>query len=341
MRFSVDGWDPGYGSSLELEGQLEESRATVDTDIEMPASRWRAINPDNTASLPDALLFVDGVRRIEAQVWIDGDDEPGEATAALCASYAAGVVCCCKAGAHVVVVEPRRGLFSVAPHVRDIATRAGDYTACRVTSRSADIPVMAALTRRLQDKLADVEKIAAVRARSPAGTEPAPGHHHVASDSDLLVVDGPLRGRESLPRTLGYIKSHHKTYLPAELNALVGKLTAGQRTPAFQVVNISRTGDTWERRSWYLRLPCPPGAPWAGVVRIECAADLPVAEVIRLAGLSQRCLGRFASVGYKDSRAPQNLVPIAGLERALRRRLGDPQLLYRALREAARTPGVR
>jgi hypothetical protein len=41
-------------------------------------------------------------------------------------------------------------------------------------------------------------------------------------------------------------------------------------------------------------------------------------------------------VEFKDSRAPQNLFPIAGLERALRRRLGDPGLLYRALRTAAR-----
>jgi hypothetical protein len=72
------------------------------------------------------------------------------------------------------------------------------------------------------------------------------------------------------------------------------------------------------------------------VVRIECPAALPVAEVTRLADLSQRCLGRFASAAYKDSRAPQNLYPIAGLERELRHRLGDPQLLYRALREASR-----
>jgi hypothetical protein len=46
-------------------------------------------------------------------------------------------------------------------------------------------------------------------------------------------------------------------------------------------------------------------------------------------------LGRFASTEYKDSRAPQNLYPIAGLERELRRRLGEPNLLYRALRRAA------
>ena len=119
-------------------------------------------------------------------------------------------------------------------------------------------------------------------------------------------------------------------YLPPDLNAVVGALTPGQRTPAFLM------GTSWDRHSWYLRLPGPKGAPWSGVVRIECPATLPVDEVTRLAGLSQRCLGRFASAAYKDSRAPQNLYPIAGLERELRRRLGDQRLLYRALREAAR-----
>jgi hypothetical protein len=39
-------------------------------------------------------------------------------------------------------------------------------------------------------------------------------------------------------------------------------------------------------------------------------------------------------VPHKDPRAPQNLVPIGGLERELRHRLGDQQILYRALRAA-------
>jgi len=60
-------------------------------------------------------------------------------------------------------------------------------------------------------------------------------------------------------------------------------------------------------------------------------------QLIALANLSQTVLCRYASVAYKDSsRAPQNLVPIAGLENALRHRLGDTRVLYRALREAAR-----
>jgi len=43
----------------------------------------------------------------------------------------------------------------------------------------------------------------------------------------------------------------------------------------------------------------------------------------------------LASVPHKDPRAPQNLVPIGGLERELRHRLGDQHVLYRALRAAA------
>jgi hypothetical protein len=59
------------------------------------------------------------------------------------------------------------------------------------------------------------------------------------------------------------------------------------------------------------------------------------AEAIALANVTQRVLGRFASEEYKDARAPQNLYPIAGLEKHLRHRLGDQAFIYRALRAAA------
>ena len=348
MQFSVDGWDPSYGASLETEGQLAESTARVEADVELPADRWRPVDPDVTGPLPGAILFVDGVRRVEARVWIE-DAPPadasrvdpstgeiavrrlsegapaGEPTAALCASYAAGVICCCAAGAHLVKAERRHGLFSVAPHASDIVTWAGEYKAHRVPRRRTGVPVMKTLSDSLQDELSKVEVFTAVEARA------ALADHGANGSNDLLIVDGQLRGREHLPRALGYIKSHDAMYLPPELNVLVGALKPGQRTPAFLI------GTKWERHSWYLRLPGAPDSPWAGVVRVECAADLPITEVTRLAGLSQRCLGRFASAPYKDSRAPQNLYPIAGLERELRRRLGDPQLLYRALRKAAGT----
>jgi hypothetical protein len=275
------------------------------------------------------MLFVDGVRRIEAHVWVD-DHSPGgratQATAALCASYAAGVVCCSGRQAHVAAVEIRRGLFSVAPHASDIVTRAGRYQAHRVAPAAAGVPLMAQLSMSLQQRLADIEKLTAAAARAAIGDQGL-----AAEDDDLLVIDGPLLGRQHLRRALGYIKSHRSTYLPPELNALVGALTPGQRTPVFLM------GTTWDRHSWYLRLPGSTGSPWSGVVRIECAAGLPLDEVIRLAGQSQVSLARFASAPYKDGRAPQNLYPIGGLERELRHRLGDARLLYRGLREASHT----
>lgn len=329
MRFTVDAWDPSYGTNTEIEDFLAESTARVDANVELPAGRWRAIDADPATPVPDALLFVDGVRRIEARVWID-DDAPdggpaGEASMALCASYAAGVVCCCAHQAHLVQHEIRRGLFTVAPKADSIVTWAGEYTACR-TAAKKDKPLSVTLSEALQRRLGDVEVRIAVAARA------AIAGHGVPAGGDLLVIDGPLRGRQHLPRALGYIKSHRTTYLPPDLNALVGTLAAGQRTPVFLA------GTNWDRHTWYLRLPGaagPAAAPWAGIVRIECSADLPASEVIRLAGLSQVCLGRFASAEYKDTRAPQNLYPIAGLERELRRRLGDQRLLYRALRLTA------
>jgi hypothetical protein len=215
----------------------------------------------------------------------------------------------------------------VAPHAGDIITWVGAYTANRTMAQTAT-PLSVTLSQALQRRLGEVEVITAVAARA------AMSEHGVPPESDLLVVDGPLRGRQHLPRALGYIKSHRTTYLPQELNALVAALSPGQRTPVFMM------GTSWDRHAWYLRLPGAAGTPWAGVVRVECSADLPVPEVTRLASLSQRCLGRFASAAYKDARAPQNLYPIAGLERELRRRLGDPRLLYRALRLAAHATTV-
>jgi hypothetical protein len=70
-------------------------------------------------------------------------------------------------------------------------------------------------------------------------------------------------------------------------------------------------------------------------VRHESSADRPVAGALRLAQLTAATRPRYASTPHKEPRAPQNLFPIAGLERELRRRLGDAAFVHRALRVAA------
>jgi hypothetical protein len=146
---------------------------------------------------------------------------------------------------------------------------------------------------------------------------------------DLLIVDGPLRGRGHLPNAVGFIKTHQVAYLPPAQHGVVAALDPGQRTPVFA------TGTAWVRYASYLRLPGGVNTPWAGVVRLEVPADLDVPDAVALIGRAAAVLPRYASQPHKEPRAPQNLYPISGLERQLRRRLGDEALLYRALRLAA------
>jgi hypothetical protein len=361
MRFSVDAWDPSYGTSVAGD-DLADSSARVELNLEVRAAAWRPMAVPaargRTVAPPSAVLFVDGVRRVEARAWIHDLAADGvaatAASPAICASYAGGVVCCCAAGAHLLGAHVRRGLFTAAGHAVDLTTGGGRYRV-RAAKDGPDGPTLA-----LQQELLELEVRTATRARGahelvqtldddpftgaiedrfdtrPDGAPP-PGGHAAGSPAgqagDLLVVDGPLRGRSQLPRTLGFVKTHHTQYLPAAQHAVVGALDRAERTPIFLLNN--RRDASWDRFSWYLRLPSRPGAPWAGVARVECRADLPLDEAVALADLSQAVLPRFASQEFKDGRAPQNLYPIAGLERALRRRLGDAQLLYRSLRRAA------
>ena len=142
----------------------------VDVNVELPADRWRAIDPDVDCLVPEALLFVNGVRRIEARVWIDensgSNGQATQASAALCASYAAGVVCCSGHQARLVQADIRRGLFTVAPHASDIATWAGNYGARPVAGKAAGTPLMVRLSQALQRHLAEVEVVTAVEARA-------------------------------------------------------------------------------------------------------------------------------------------------------------------------------
>ncbi len=336
MRFTVDPWDPTYGTSVDAE--IGASTAEIDTDVETPAEGWAPVPPSPGLLPPAAVLFVDGVRRVDAQVWVDEGD--GSVSPGLCASYAAGVVCCCAdGGAHLTEIEVRRSLVTTARAAEKVATSAGDYeviVANPIPSR-ADPGQM--LSAALQVDLSKTEAGVAERARgwheraaatSGEGDLIARARAGHATQDDLLVIDGRLRGRPPLPRAIGFVKTHSTSYLRAPLGAVVGQLAAGQRTPVFHI------GDpTHPTFSWYLRLPGASAAPWAGVVRVECGGELTPSAAVALADLSQATLVRYASSEYKDSRAPQNLYPIAGLERGLRRRLGEPALLYRALRAVA------
>jgi hypothetical protein len=283
----------------------------------MKASRWHPLIPDPATRLPQILNFLDGVRRIDARVWVHNDGT--QPVPGIAASLAAGLVSCdlsYRGLARIIDVTVERGLYTAAPESAGIVTSKVCYPAYQAPGRALD-----QLSLAMQQHLAKAEVRLAQRFRAEN-----------PSADDLLVLDGSLRGRAHLDRTVGYVKTHHSSYLPDEQARVVTALKPGQRTPAFTM------GTSWRRHSWYLQLARTPGVPWSGVVRLECSADLAPEQVTELADATALLLPPLASAPHKDPRAPQNLVPIGGLERQLRHRFGDQQILYRALRAASTSP---
>lgn len=344
MRFAVESWAPDYGSPA-TDDTLGESPTEVDAWVESGPDDWGPRSPASEAGDLDGVLFVDGVRRVEANVWIT--DADGESHQGLCASFAAGGVLCNSSAngsrgnregnregngggnaageresngagssrASIVDPQVRHGLFCGTRDAEPIVTRHARFDLhCGLGTDPKE------LTLLLQDAMARLEVDVARRSHETAR---------------LVVVDGPLRQGhdDAAPQgaiaLVGYIKTHSTSYGPPVVRETVARLAVGERTPLLVL------GGRRPRFCWYLRLPCEVAHGWSGVVRLETPARHAVAEVVSFADRLARTLPRFASAPQKDPRAPQNLYPIGGLERELRRRLGDPALHYRALKIAA------
>jgi hypothetical protein len=304
MKFSVETWAPEYGFSVDAES-LTESVDAVDTSIEVEPADWEPITPTGTAAALEQILFVDGVRRIEARVWIHEGDR---SYMGVCASVAAGSVLCTPGEARVAHAVVQRGLFA-APirSAGSIVTRHGTYEYRAVASDAPDAAYLG-----IHEMMTDLE-LAAAREHS----------------CDLVVFDGPLRGRKDA-QGVGYVKTQHVQYLPDDLMPVLGRLGDGHRSPVF---HLGSGG--YARFSWYLRLPGPRSHPLSGVVRLELPSVLSVPDALSRADAVSALIPRYASRPHREPRAPQNLYPVAGLEQQLRHRLGDALLLERALRIAA------
>ena len=286
---------------------LDEVDTPVDAGVERPAAAWAPIAP--SAPPADRVVFVDGVRRIDARIWID--DGHGRSWSAVCASVGAGWVIADAAGARVGGHRIKRLLVAAGEaQAEAITTRHGRYESVEASTDDADAHYLAIHEAMTQLEL-DLE---------------------LDRDGDALVIyDGPLRGRHD-DDGVGYIKTQRVQYLDDILVPVVGGLGPGERTPLFLVGGPRGLS----RYSAYLRLPGPITHPWAGIVRLEISGARPVTEAIDRLDRVATTLPRFASAPYKEPRAPQNLYPIAGLEHRLRHLLGDPLVLERGLRAAAR-----
>jgi hypothetical protein len=244
------------------------------------------------------------VQRIDARFWTDDN---GYSRMGICVSLAAGLVRCDGAATIEGVIVRRAALGP--PQLGTIE--------CDEQISYRGVPVVDASLQDLQKEVGsrrdDLEVEVALKARP----------------CQLMVVDGHIRRREEVANAVGVLKTHQARYLEPAQERIVGQLGAGERTPVFFMQT-----ERWNGYSWYLRLPGGQGHAWAGIVRCEANSDTP-AEAVRLANLTAATLPRFASNAYKDTRAPQNLYPVGGLERDLRRRLGDQLWLLRSLQRAS------
>lgn len=313
MRFSVESWSPEYGVAADAD-LFDDGSDRVDATVERALDRWAPIVPSAT-TMPATVLFVDGVRRVDARIWIHG---PDRVYAGVCASVAAGVVACRSGAAGGATVEDVRiGRVLVAraaTAASPVGEEPGRYEVAPAVSEDPNA-VYAAIHGRMT----------ALEQGLAAGHE-----------GELVVFDGPLRGR-SHPHGVGYVKTHQVQYLPEQVVPVLARLGDGERTPLFL---IGDGGTGLARWSWYLRLPGPRTQPLAGVVRCELPGTSPVVAAIARAELISGCLPRFASRPHREPRAPQNLSPIAGLEQRLRHLLGDRHVLERRLRRAAAAEAV-
>lgn len=299
-RMWVESWSPEYGFSSEVDDGLSASDEEVDPYVE--TARWAPVAPP-PSPLPVA-AFIDGVDRVDARAFYGR--ETGTAPG-LFGSVAAGAVVVDGRARFESCEVQRWSVFGSGadPGLRPFSSAVSYRGRSIAGSRPEE------LRNELQNARGDLEGDLARR---------------YAREGVLVIADGPLRVREPV-NLVGYIKSHQKTYLSPEHAPVALGLLAGERTPIFGFGRIR------PRYSWYTRLAAAPlQHPWAAIARCEVSATVGLERAVGLADVVTHHLPRFASKSFWDTRAPQNLVPIATLERKLWGLLGDRELVMRRIR---------
>lgn len=303
----VESWAPEYGSPFESDDALGD-HDKVDESVEVDGVWAPLVGRDDDVA---AVAFVDGVRRIDARLTLDDPDGP---VPGICGSYGIGAVLWDRRQSCSEYADLRVDRLAVFGNGRGAPVPAGHPD---IVYRSESIPE--------SDPGLLIQKFHGAMRKAEAQLSEA-----LAQSGRFVVADGPINDLSATEK-VGYIKTHRAPYLSPQRAPIVSRLRAGERTPLFLIGR----GGAYPRYSWYQRLAeLAGGHSWTGVVRCEVSSALAVEQAAAIADRTAALLPLVASEGHIDPRAPQNLVPIAALERELRRRLGDSGFVYRALRSA-------
>lgn len=308
QQLYVEGWAPDYGTPYEDDSSLDTEVSKADEEVEVSGA-WSPV-PGLDDGLSE-MAFVDGIRRIDARLTVDGDDGPKPG---ICGSFAVGAVLWDRQvpRSQVVAVQVQRVAVFGEGHAVPVPV-AGPQLSYRSESVADDDP--RALIQHFHGLMRKAEAALSER---------------LAQEGTFVIADGPINDLSATEK-VGYVKTHRTRYLSPDRSPVIGRLGTGERTPLFLI----GANGAFPRYSWYLRLAdLAGGHSWTGIVRAEVSSHLGIEKARTIADRATAVLPQVASAPHIDPRAPQNLVPIGALERELRRRLGDPLLIHRALRAA-------
>ena len=312
----VEPFEASYGAGFEAQ---EDVPNAVECEIVEDGGQLRFHEAAPGAEQPRRLCFVDGVMRTEARLTRSGPD--GETRMGIAGSWAAGAVLA-EADRPARIEEVRQGraiVFAGGERV-ELPARPGGWQWTPLAVEGEDVD---AARQQLKETMQGAEARIAER---------------LCADGWVTVFDGPLgparrRGRNAAAasgrgQVLGYVKTHHRRMLALESWRLVPRLGVGQRTSLF----ATKVG----LYACYLRVggAGPWAGGWAGIARLETPQDEGLASAVDAVGRAAAWLPRFATRLHREARAPVNLAPVSGLERKLRRLLGNPGLAVRAVRES-------
>jgi hypothetical protein len=306
----LDPWDAEYSGELPLEAGVPEAAEDVDLAVEHQPDAWTPVIPV-AAQLPSTIIFIDGVRRVEARLVVRRDER---LIHGVIGSYGVGAV-------RIVGGRAACGQEEIG---RIAALGSGE---CLPSS----LDLGAALTYQPSSSPrddADGPPLVVFEAMRAAEAQLA--RACAAEAATLVVADGPLTfGEASRGQALGFVKRFFKIYVGNGQFRTLANLPVGARSPLFHI----RGGARFGRFSWFVRLAprLSIDGDITGLARLEIADVVGFETARSLADAVTVVLPRFVPSRGRDPRAPQNLLPIGALEARLRHQLGDTRLIRRRL----------
>ncbi|MDQ7039074.1 MAG: DNA double-strand break repair nuclease NurA [Aquificota bacterium] len=314
-RFSFDTWKILEADDLYLEESEEIGSLEVET------RDWRPI--DGTPADSIRIAFVDGVRRTENLVYLEGDD--GTVSKGAFVSIGVGALLLSLGRPNPAEdayrnLKVRRFLFvekGTDLGRRSLSFRFGDVSLdFFVEETDGEISphvneVMAKLEAGVAEEVFKEEK------------------------PDLMITDGTLHYTAKIKNLpfVGYVKKHRKIYMYPENTCILREMRVGQRTPLIlihsQPTMEGEGAKTFDKLTWYVKISESEGL--SGIARLEVPAGIGVKRAVEIANLTAWLIPKFASAEFSDRRAPQNLVPVKYLENTLRHRIGSQTLIRKII----------